>query len=933
MNRNKKEAQTQELSYDDENEEEDEDALQAALKDIVSIPDVDSQELLTEGIPHPRKLRLEADIIWSAELKKATPNVTQSRLQNKIKSPRESAEISIVKGESKEELPEPAKIWSAELDESLNNWYAELNESQQPKRSDSPSMKRPQQSAEAKVRETGVGSSDDSGKTTDPDQASMEPNQSGMEPATGSSMEPEPTWSMKLKNEAEKRLKEKRTRNKKEQHTEDHRSSSKSVTFVEPCCLMQLETESKYASEDKLKSQKSVEKGLPTERSSSQIFKLTPQASTEDLHSQKVQQTERRLLNYLNFAEPHELVVPGLSSSIGLEQLSAELEDKLERIEAASNPKSYKKPKPAASTQTTDSMEAKASTVPTMEAKELEENPLKTKPLAVPPTESQLLADKPLAVPPTESQPLAVPPTASGMVLINLLAVPFQSTLPKGAVISASKVVDTSVKSAAASLEEETPVPAATPSAASAPDAAPAAVPSAPSVEEEPSSPATPQKPEPPPAPTVEPNDVKFKEKPASDTEQNEEREKKESRVASKSSLARAESMRTLIITGHTHIKTQWRDHCHLEVQHEGIDKPARRKLLIACALCLVFMLIEVVGGILSKSLAIATDAAHLLTDLAGFLISLFALYISARPKTQRMNFGWYRAEVIGAMISVYFIWVITGILVWLAIQRLWLGEHVVDAKIMLITSAVAILFNVIMAVQLHHGHGHSPHYEPGEMSRQTRVLEHAECQLLDTAQPATENINVRAAMIHVIGDMIQSVGVFVAALIIFFQPTWAFMDAVCTFLFSIIVLLVTFRILRDVLMVLMEATPDYMDYDEVQRQFLSIEGVEHVHNLRIWALSINKVALSAHLAIKTDADAQRILEEATTMIHKRYRFFETTIQIEEYTPGMEQCEQCIKPGHSVVVPRGGSLAMEEGAGSAANKQDEQKPVEDAAKS
>ncbi|XP_017154634.1 uncharacterized protein LOC108163704 isoform X2 [Drosophila miranda] len=448
-----------------------------------------------------------------------------------------------------------------------------------------------------------------------------------------------------------------------------------------------------------------------------------------------------------------------------------------------------------------------------------------------------------------EANPLAVPSIESGMGLINLLAVPFQRPLSYGSPISASKVVDK-----AGAGEEKAPAS--------------------------------------PEIPSVGPRNVTPKAKPANDAE--EERDGKESQVESKTSLAHAESMKTLTITGHRHITTQWRDHCHLEVQPEGIDKPARRKLIVACVLCLSFMILEVIGGVLSNSLAIATDAAHLLTDLAGFLISLFALYISARPNTQRMNFGWYRAEVIGAMISVYFIWVITGILVWLAIQRLW----------------------------LHHGHGH---FEPGEVVRQTRILhkEHPtkELQLVESSvsvvhvQPPKENINVRAAMIHVIGDMIQSVGVFVAALIIFFRPEWSFVDAICTFLFSIIVVLVTIRILRDVLMVLMEATPDYLDYDEVQRAFLSIEGVEHVHNLRIWALSINKVALSAHLAIKKDADPQSILEEATKMIHKRYRFFETTIQIEEYTPGMENCEQCIKPG--MRLSRGDSRtiqAMEEGA-------------------
>jgi len=150
--------------------------------------------------------------------------------------------------------------------------------------------------------------------------------------------------------------------------------------------------------------------------------------------------------------------------------------------------------------------------------------------------------------------------------------------------------------------------------------------------------------------------------------------------------------------------------------------------------------------------------------------------------------------------------------------------------------------------------------------------------------------------MIHVIGDLIQSIGVFVAALIIFFLPDWGFMDSVCTFLFSVLVIVVTIKILKDVLMVLMEATPDFLDYEEVKRTFLSIPGVEHVHNLRIWALSVNKVALSAHLAISKDADPQLILEEATKLIHKRFGFFESTIQIEEYSPDMENCEQCLSP-------------------------------------
>ena len=86
-------------------------------------------------------------------------------------------------------------------------------------------------------------------------------------------------------------------------------------------------------------------------------------------------------------------------------------------------------------------------------------------------------------------------------------------------------------------------------------------------------------------------------------------------------------------------------EHCHTE-RDSGLDKKARRKLIIASILCLVFMVVEVVGGVLSKSLAIATDAAHLLTDLASFMISLFSIWLASRPSTQRMSFGWHRAEV-----------------------------------------------------------------------------------------------------------------------------------------------------------------------------------------------------------------------------------------------------------------------------------------------
>ena len=136
--------------------------------------------------------------------------------------------------------------------------------------------------------------------------------------------------------------------------------------------------------------------------------------------------------------------------------------------------------------------------------------------------------------------------------------------------------------------------------------------------------------------------------------------------------------------------------HCHTDRGEGGIDKKARNKLIIASILCLFFMILEIVGGYLANSLAIATDAAHLLTDFASFMISLFAIWVAARPTSTRMNFGWHRAEVIGATVSVLLIWVVTGILVYMAVERIISKTYEVDATIMLITSGIGVGVNIM---------------------------------------------------------------------------------------------------------------------------------------------------------------------------------------------------------------------------------------------
>lgn len=321
--------------------------------------------------------------------------------------------------------------------------------------------------------------------------------------------------------------------------------------------------------------------------------------------------------------------------------------------------------------------------------------------------------------------------------------------------------------------------------------------------------------------------------------------------------------------------------HCHRS-SSQNVNTQARKKLITASILCVIFMIGEILGGYLSNSLAIASDAAHLLTDFASFMISLFSLYMANRPSSKKLLFGWHRAEVIGAIASVLMIWVVTGILVFLAVQRVIYQTEEIDAEIMLITSGVGVLVNLIMGFTLHqHGHTHSgSHNANGDKSN----------------KPQSENINVRAAFIHVIGDFLQSFGVFVAALVIYFKNDWVIVDPICTFMFSILVLFTTFSIMKDALMVLMEALPKGIDLEDVMKILLEIQGVKRVHNLRIWTLSLDKIAMSAHIATDPGTNPQIVLMEATKNVHDKYNFFEMTLQIEEFQDAMEDCIQCRNP-------------------------------------
>ncbi|CDQ73850.1 unnamed protein product [Oncorhynchus mykiss] len=320
--------------------------------------------------------------------------------------------------------------------------------------------------------------------------------------------------------------------------------------------------------------------------------------------------------------------------------------------------------------------------------------------------------------------------------------------------------------------------------------------------------------------------------------------------------------------------------HCHgnKAVSEENHDKLlAKKKLYVASIVCLIFMIGEVIGGYLAHSLAIMTDAAHLLTDFGSMMVSLFSLWISSRPPTKTMTFGWHRSEILGALVSVMSIWIVTGVLVYLAIERIVRNDYEINSQAMLITSGCAVIVNIIMAYILHHSttfHAQGSGYQQIDENGQSPV----------------------AAFIHVLGDLLQSVGVLVAAIVIFFRPEYKVADPICTFLFSVFVLGTTITILRDVFRVLMEGAPRGIEFDSVKEVLLSLKMVKSMHNLRVWALTAGQTLVSVHVAIEKNADPQSVLKEATEILQTKFGFYSTTIQVELYSDDMAYCTHCQDP-------------------------------------
>ena len=351
-------------------------------------------------------------------------------------------------------------------------------------------------------------------------------------------------------------------------------------------------------------------------------------------------------------------------------------------------------------------------------------------------------------------------------------------------------------------------------------------------------------------------------------------------------------------------------------IEQKDANKKAMRKLITVACVSVFFIAAQLVGGYLAGSIAIFADSAHLASDLLGFGISITALQLGQRSATDHLTYGWHRAEIIGTMVSVASIWIMT---VWLFIEatkRFFEPPQVVGGT-MLCVAILSLIFNLIQIKILHsgeghyhlggescsghghdhdhdhghdhhhhdhdhsHGHGHDHHHhhhDHGHSHGHDHGHDHGHGHSHGEGTQIG-NINVDAAFLHVLGDMLMSIGVIIAAIIIYFFPSLWYADPLCTYLFSIIVVVTTFPIIKNCISVMMEGAPKSFDLEDLRAdiELAGGEDIIDIHDLHVWTISMGKLSMSVHIK---SVKPLKTLAAVTDMCRRRYQLFHTTIQV-----------------------------------------------------
>ncbi|GAA0201879.1 CDF family zinc transporter ZitB [Kangiella japonica] len=296
--------------------------------------------------------------------------------------------------------------------------------------------------------------------------------------------------------------------------------------------------------------------------------------------------------------------------------------------------------------------------------------------------------------------------------------------------------------------------------------------------------------------------------------------------------------------------------HANDDEKHEH-PVASRKQMLWAVLLTGSFMLIEVAGGLISGSLALLADAGHMLTDTAALLLAFYAIILSSKPADNKRTFGYGRLQVLAAYTNGILLIILTGWILWESIQRFY-QPNPIQSITMLVVAILGLLVNLIVFKILH--------------------------------SASTSNINVRSALLHVIGDLLGSVGAIIAALIIW-QWGILWVDPLLSVIVSMLILRSAFHIIKDSSHILLEGKPLEMDSDQIRQDLMALQGVEDIHHIHLWSISEQEPLMTFHAVVGDAYDKDLMIDKMLDLLQKKHGVTHATIQAES-----ENCKGVLNP-------------------------------------
>jgi cobalt-zinc-cadmium efflux system protein len=276
-----------------------------------------------------------------------------------------------------------------------------------------------------------------------------------------------------------------------------------------------------------------------------------------------------------------------------------------------------------------------------------------------------------------------------------------------------------------------------------------------------------------------------------------------------------------------------------------------RRRLLIVLGVTSVYLITELVGGYLTGSLALLSDAVHMLTDIAALSLGLLTLWISTRPASSAKTYGYLRAEILGALLN--------GLFLWLLVAFIWI-EAVGRLRNPRLVSGLGVMAIAIVGIGVN--------------------AFSAWMTSTDTPGGHKHGMAMRAAFVDAISDLISSVGVLASGALNHFTG-WMRADPAVSILIGCLVLYGSWGLVREGVDILMESVPSHIDLDQMRADLLAVSGTEEVHDLHVWCLTTRQIALSAHAVVAADADRDRVLAEMCHLLQTKFGIHHLTLQLE----------------------------------------------------